>query len=155
MAKTIITNNLAQTQRVAGDLAKKIESTTVVDSGATVIGLVGDLGSGKTSFVQGFAKGLGIKEKITSPTFVIQKNYKLKTENYKLLIHIDAYRIKNSKEIFNLGWEEIISNSRNIIIIEWAEKIKKILPKKYIQINFEHLEGDKKKIMIKNAIIKR
>ncbi|HDO23848.1 MAG TPA: tRNA (adenosine(37)-N6)-threonylcarbamoyltransferase complex ATPase subunit type 1 TsaE, partial [bacterium] len=97
---------------------------------------------------QEFAKVLGIKEKITSPTFVIQKNYKLRSKNRKFLIHIDTYRIKDPKEILDLGWKELIKDPKNIILVEWAEKIKKILPKKYIQINFEHLGENKRKITV-------
>ncbi|NOY35514.1 MAG: tRNA (adenosine(37)-N6)-threonylcarbamoyltransferase complex ATPase subunit type 1 TsaE [bacterium] len=149
MTKTIITNSAEETRKLAENLAEKITASPV-GSGAAVIALTGDLGSGKTAFTQGFAKALGVKEKITSPTFVIQKNYKLQTKNHKLLIHIDAYRIKDPKEIIGLGWEEMISNPPNIIIMEWAERIKKILPQKHIQINFEHLGGDKRRIKVKN-----
>ncbi len=157
MTKTIITNNLEETQKAATDLAKQITATTGVnvDVGATVIGLTGDLGSGKTAFTQGFAKAIGIKEKITSPTFVIQKMYKLNPPwrtTHKHLIHIDAYRLDDPKELVNLGWEEIAGDSRNIIIVEWAERIKKILPKNLIKINFEHMEGDKRRIKIEKFL---
>ena len=161
MIKTIITNDAAQTRKFAEELAGEIilkpELSGGINSGrgkerkeATVIGLTGDLGSGKTAFAQGFAKALGVKEKITSPTFVIEKRYKTRNKNRKNLIHIDAYRIKDPKEILDLGWEEIAGDPKNIIIVEWAERIKKILPKKHIQINFEHMDGNKRRIKIKN-----
>jgi len=161
MTKAIITNNLNETQKVAEDLVEQIYATSeVACGGATVIGLTGDLGSGKTAFTQGFARVLGIKEKITSPTFVLQKNYKIcsvkfktnqnsKIQKFKNLIHIDAYRLDDPKELVNLGWEEIVGNPKNIIIVEWVERIKKILPKKYIQINLEHINEDKRRIRIK------
>ncbi len=148
MPETVITNNLIQTQKLAANLAKQIASKPGFDAIAAVIGLFGELGSGKTSFAQGFAKALGIKEKITSPTFVIMKVYGLKTRDSRHLIHVDAYRIQNPKEILDLGWKEIVANPKNIIIIEWAERLKKILPKNYIQIRFEHLGGDKRKIVL-------
>jgi len=158
--KAIVADGVGQTRKLAESLAEKI-AVSPARNGAAIIALTGDLGSGKTAFTQGFAKALGVKEKITSPTFVILKKYeirntksetnsKTKKPKFKSLIHIDAYRIKDPKEILSLGWEEIVSNSKNIIIVEWAEKIKKILPKKHIQINFEHLEGDKRRIKIKN-----
>ncbi len=113
---------------------------------AAVIGLIGDLGAGKTIFAKGFAKGLGIKEDVTSPTFVLEKIYKLKTKNRRFFVHIDAYRIENSKELLSLGFKKLLKEPSNIILIEWADKIKNILPKKYIKICFEHMEKNKRKI---------
>jgi len=105
---------------------------------ALVIGLEGDLGSGKTTFVQGLAKGLGIKDKVTSPTFVIMKEY-------DFLYHIDCYRIK-SKDLLELDFKEIINQTNNIIVIEWAERVKKILPKNTIWMKFEYIDENKRKI---------
>ena len=139
MKKQHLTYNLRQTQKIAKTLAKDILKMKQ-GKNAVVIGLIGDLGSGKTTFIQGFATGLGIKEKILSPTFVIIKRYKIpariatrsvaggQNSKFKTLFHIDCYRIKNSKEILNLGFNEIISNPKNIVIIEWADMIKKIMP---------------------------
>ncbi len=122
--------------------------------------LTGDLGSGKTSFARAFAEALGVRENVTSPTFVIQKKFQIpknktqtkhKTQNtkFKNLIHIDAYRLDGPKELLDLGWEEIIADPENIVLVEWAEKIKKILPENGVRINFEHLKEDKRKITIK------
>jgi tRNA threonylcarbamoyladenosine biosynthesis protein TsaE len=108
--------------------------------------LVGDLASGKTAFVQGFAKALGIKEKVTSPTFVLMKKFEtnLRSERgarqFRTLVHVDAYRIDNPKEIVVLGWTEILKESSNIILVEWADRIKEILPKKYFLVKFKHLD---------------
>ncbi|MBU1179054.1 tRNA (adenosine(37)-N6)-threonylcarbamoyltransferase complex ATPase subunit type 1 TsaE [Patescibacteria group bacterium] len=135
-----ISRTCGQTGKLAESLAKKIISTRLRKScEACVIALSGDLGAGKTVFVQGFAKALGIKDKITSPTFVILKKF-------KNLVHIDAYRIDNPKEILYLGWEELVNNPENIILVEWAEKVKKILPKNTIWIKFEHLD-EKRRII--------
>ncbi len=116
---------------------------------ALVLGLCGDLGSGKTTFTQQIAKFLGVKEKVTSPTFVLMKTYKLLSTNYKLLVHIDAYRLKNPRELVKLGWRELIKNPKNLIVVEWADKIKKIMPKDTIFICFSHLGGNKRGIEIK------
>ncbi len=126
----------AFTQKIAARLARKIIKIKLKN--ALVIGLTGELGTGKTNFIQGFAKELKIRERLTSPTFVIVRNYNLKLKNYKNLFHVDAYRLKNIKETKILNFEPIIENPENIILIEWAERIKKILPKETIWINFEH-----------------
>jgi len=136
-----IVNNPKQTK----DLGKKISEKALKPKKALVIGLEGDLGAGKTTFTQGFAKGLGIKNKILSPTFVIFKRFKIKN---KYFYHIDCYRIRNSKELILLGFKEIISSPSNIVIIEWADKIRKIMPKNTIWIKFKFIDETKRKIDI-------
>ncbi len=118
--------------------------------GALVIGLEGDLGGGKTTFLQGFSKGLGIKQKITSPTFVIMRRYKIQNTRYKIqnFYHIDCYRISKPKEILDLGFKKIVSTPRNIVAIEWADRIRKILPKKVIIIKFEFVDKTTRKISL-------
>ncbi len=91
---------------------------------ATIISLSGDLGVGKTAFVKACGKYFLIDEDITSPTFVIQKEYFIKNNIFfKKLIHIDAYRLQNAQELEYLGWNEIIKNPENIICIEWPEQV--------------------------------
>ncbi len=148
---SFITKNSAGTQRIAFNFAKQILRPGQRKK-SVVIGLIGDLGSGKTVFAKGFAKGLGIKKVITSPTFVLEKIYKLNNKNYEHFVHIDAYRLENSKEISDLGFKDLIRHPRNIILIEWADRIKNILPCDCIKINFEHMKKDRRKIKIsKNA----
>lgn len=106
--------------------------------GAFVVGLIGNLGSGKTIFVQGFGKGMGLKRRITSPTFLITRSYRLRNGRYEFLHHIDAYRIGKTKDLEVLGIKEILREPKNIVLIEWADKIGKILPKKSLLINFRH-----------------
>lgn len=117
---------------------------------ALVFGLRGDLGSGKTTFVQTVAKYFEIEEFVTSPTFVIQKKYKIKKDNhfgFENLIHIDAYRLEKAEEILMLDWEENISNSNNLIFVEWPEKIKEALPKNTKEIFFEFVDEITRKII--------
>ena len=145
----IITNNSNQTKKLGGFLAKKLKRGT--RKRALVLGLKGDLGGGKTTFLQGFAKGLGIKQKILSPTFLIMKRFELKNTTIKQFsnfYHFDCYRINKSKEILDLGFKTIISNPKNIVAIEWAEKIKKFLPKNTTWINFEFVDKNKREIKI-------
>ncbi len=144
-----ICHTIKQTHKAAEFLAQKILKPTYdVGLRAVVVALSGELGSGKTPFTQGFAKALGIKERITSPTFVLLKRFKMNDSRFKNFIHIDAYRFENSKEILDLGWKEMVNGSKNIILIEWAEKIKKILPKNCFWIKFKHKGPRKRSIDI-------
>jgi len=154
MRDVFITQSAEETQKIGENIVKSLKKTTVV-------ALYGDLGSGKTTFVQGLAKGLGIKEKITSPTFNIIRQYKLKaksskgkseTKKLKALYHIDLYRIE-STDLKNLGIEEILNNKESLVVIEWAEKMKEFLPKEKIDIYFEYSDENKRKIIIINEVI--
>ena len=126
--KKIISHSEDETKKIASSIAQEIESG--------VIALTGELGSGKTIFVQGFAKGLRIREKIISPTFVLIRQHKL-PDGKKTLYHIDLYRLEGKINIKQLGIKEILLNPENLVLIEWAEKIKKDLPEKTIKINIE------------------
>ena len=142
--------SLKDTQKLAALLAREISKTRFKKNQAVVLALKGNLGSGKTTFTQGFLKGLGVKKKITSPTFVIQKNYKLKAKSYKLAYHIDCYRIKKSQELLILGIKEIFDNPKNIVLIEWPEKIKKILPKERFDLRFEYGKKENERRIVIN-----
>ena len=118
---------------------------------AIVIALKGELGSGKTTFLQGFAKGLGIRDKILSPTFVILKNFQIPNSNFQHFYHIDCYRIKKPEEILALGFKEIVSDPQNIIAIEWAEKVNKTLPKESIVLDFKFKKEREREIAVKSV----
>lgn len=139
----ILSKSEAQTKKVAKLLAEEIFSPTSrrTKNRAWVIGLEGELGSGKTRFVQGFAKGFGIRQRLTSPTFVLMKKY-------KNLYHIDCYRLNKPKELLDLDFKEIISNPKNIVLIEWAEKVHSILPRDTIWVRFEIVSEKERKILI-------
>ena len=117
-------------------------------SQALIVGLSGDLGSGKTTFVQSVAKALKIERYITSPTFVIQKRYKISSGEsvFENLIHVDAYRLEGGDELLNLNWEEIIRNPKNIIFIEWSENIKDIFSSKILTLYFKFVDEDTREI---------
>jgi len=142
-----ITNSAEETENLGKKVAKQLPGK--------IFALVGELGSGKTTFVKGFARGLGIRKRITSPSFVLIRRYKISKKSFALctlrfafLYHIDLYRLERPSEAKGLGLEEIWSNPYNIITIEWAEKIKKLLPKKGIDIKFEYTGKNKRKITI-------
>jgi len=140
-----ITNNYKQTQKLGKEMAKNILGKEA-GKHALFLGLKGDLGGGKTTFLQGFAEGLGIKEKITSPTFVIMKRFKINKSGFEKFYHIDCYRIKNEKDILYLGLKNIILDPKNILAVEWPEKIKKIIPKSATVIKFKWLDKNKREI---------
>lgn len=126
----VVTKNFKETK----ELGKKLVSNL---QGGEVICLSGDLGSGKTTFTQGVLEGLGAEKPYTSPTFMILKKYEIrKNLKIKKVFHIDTYRVE-ANDILDLGWEEIINNPENIVIVEWPERIQNILPKNYQQINFK------------------
>ena len=157
MKKEYITSSSAQTKKLGQKLAKDILKKKPEET-AFVIGLEGELGSGKTTFVQGFAKALGIKEKVLSPTFVIIKRFQfnnLTIKQFNNFYHLDCYRIKKPRELLDLGFKEIISNPRNIVAVEWADKIKKIMPEDVLWINFEFIDEKKRKISFICDIIEK
>ena len=171
-----VTNSAKQTQKFGEMLAKELRGgpaspdkrACLASRGGEIICLTGELGSGKTTFAQGVLKGLGVKGPYTSPTFLVMKHYKkefpisnfqfpnksqitkLKTQKkYQIqnIYHIDAYRV-GPKDILELGWREIIAGKNNIVIVEWAERIKSIVPKSAIWIKFEHKGKDKRIITL-------
>lgn len=147
------TKSSSETKKLAATLAKKFVKKSP-GKNALVFGLKGDLGSGKTTFIQGFARAIGIKCRLLSPTFLIIRSYKIpKTKAdgqwsmVKSLYHIDAYRIKKLSECAPLGFKKILSKPENIVLIEWAERIKKVLSRKTIWLEFEHGKKENERII--------
>jgi len=150
MKKQLLTFNSRQTQKIAKELIKDILKKKN-NKKAFIIALEGNLGSGKTTFTQGIAKSLGIKEKILSPTFVILKKFAICNSQFKNFYHIDCYRIEKVTEILNLGFKKIISNPQNIVTIEWPNRIKKNIPKEVVWIKFSFIDEKTRKVVIKNG----
>ena len=110
-----------------------------------VLALVGELASGKTTFIQGMLKGLNYMKPVTSPTFTLINEYEAKYP----VIHIDCYREENLNRWIKVGFYDYL-NAKNIVIIEWADKIPSLLPDDYIKIKFSHKGQDKRKITLQN-----
>ncbi len=138
-----LSKNIDDTKSIA---AKFVAGLDLVQSEAVLFGLYGELGSGKTTFMKYVADAFGIRETIQSPTFVIMKKYGLQGSNFNFLIHIDAYRMESGQEILNLGWQQIIEDSKNIIFVEWPDKIKDVMPE-HRKIFFEHVGENERKII--------
>ncbi|MBD3282337.1 MAG: tRNA (adenosine(37)-N6)-threonylcarbamoyltransferase complex ATPase subunit type 1 TsaE [Candidatus Portnoybacteria bacterium] len=152
MNETYISKSPTNTKKAAKALAEEIKKKPLKTKKALIFALKGNLGAGKTTFIQFLAKEMGVKENITSPTFVLMKKYPLPSKNpFNYMYHIDCYRLKDHKDIIELDFEEIISAKENIVLIEWAEKIKKALPKETIWINFKILSEKEREINIKNG----
>lgn len=131
----IISRSVRQTKVIAGRMAREI----LRDGGPHVIGLYGNLGSGKTVFAQGFARTLGIKENVSSPTFVLLKIYKLpKPRKFKYLIHVDCYRLYSPKDILHLVIKDFLRNSDTIILVEWADRLGKLMSQDSIRVSFNY-----------------
>lgn len=130
----VVSKNIKDTRVLASRLAKKLSSQKAKKY-AQVVALKGDLGAGKTTFVQGFIKSILPRAKVKSPTFLLIKHY---SRRGKDIYHIDCYRVRGPGDLKSLEIKEMLANPKNIVLIEWAERIQKILPKKKISVSMSH-----------------
>lgn len=138
MKKVYISSSPRQTALLAQLLAEEV-SKTKPRRQALVIALIGELGTGKTTFIRSFLRALGIKKRITSPTFVMLRRYPLgRAGFFEQVFHFDAYRIRRASEASALGWTEILARPENLILVEWADKIKSILPSATLWLRFNY-----------------
>jgi tRNA threonylcarbamoyladenosine biosynthesis protein TsaE len=132
---SIVTENPEVTKQLGKNLGRSLFA-------GSIVALTGELGSGKTTLVQGIGQGLGIKSSIKSPSFVIINEY----DGPLPLYHFDLYRLDNAQEILCLGYQEYFYEKRGVVVIEWAKKIKDLLPKEYLKIDLEIVNLSKRKI---------
>lgn len=137
----VITNTAEETRQVGFDFSKQLKSGDVVL-------LYGDLGAGKTTFVQAVAKGLGIKDRILSPTFVLIRNHKVSFGNITNLNHIDLYRIEKPTDIKNLGIDEIVNEANSVSLIEWADRLSSFKSKHGYAVRMRYIRENKREIEI-------
>jgi tRNA threonylcarbamoyladenosine biosynthesis protein TsaE len=127
--------------------AKKfVASLAPLTGGATLVTLSGELGAGKTAFTKAVAHVLGIEEVVTSPTFVLEKIYLLGGEasKFKKLVHIDAYRLESGADLAPLGFDELMEDTGNLILLEWPEKVADALPEPTVKITLvAHEDGSR------------
>ncbi|MEK7662285.1 MAG: tRNA (adenosine(37)-N6)-threonylcarbamoyltransferase complex ATPase subunit type 1 TsaE [Patescibacteria group bacterium] len=120
---------------------------------AVVLVCSGNLGSGKTTFAKALARALGIKEEVTSPTFVIEKIYEVSKParaetGFSRFIHIDAYRLRHKKELEALRFAEIARDSENLVLIEWGDKFRKSLPRSHRELSFIFVDEKTREISL-------
>ena len=120
-------------------IAKEFLSSFAKTSGSKTVAFYGDLGAGKTTFIQALAKEMGINEPTTSPTFVIQKAYPA-VKYFDKLIHIDAYRLESGEDLSKLRFEETLSIPNSLICIEWPSNVESVLPKDAIKVECKFVD---------------
>lgn len=143
---------MEQTVRGAGEM-KAVAAAFVVglaprEDGATLVTLSGDLGAGKTTFAQGIAAALGVEGRVSSPTFVLEHIYELTGQKWHRLVHMDAYRLKGSGELAPLGWDMLVSDPGNLIVLEWPEQVADVVPAGAVAVRLEDAGGESRRILI-------
>lgn len=148
----IISHSLADTKKAATEVLLVLKRYKVGGAKAIVVGLKGDLGSGKTTFSQSIAEVLGVIEQVTSPTFVIEKIYTAKDSDFKKFVHIDAYRLEDGHELNVLDFKRLIEDEQNLIFIEWPERVADILPLDTFYISFTFVDENTRMISYEDSI---
>ena len=134
-----ITNSEAETEMLGQRLAAGLE-------GGAVVAMYGDLGAGKTAFVRGMARGLGLDCRVSSPTFTIVNEYLGERE----LIHFDMYRLSSAEELFDIGWEDYLSRGA-VCAVEWSENVEDAFFGDEIRVDIEKLSDSGRRISIRGA----
>jgi len=131
-----------ETAKIAAALAKRVR-------GGDVVALYGELGAGKTTFAQAFAKALGVKERVQSPTFILMHEHRLKKKGGPAyFLHADAYR-GDVAQFRAVGFDEYLGRPDAVVLVEWAERVEALLPKKRIEVRLRHLGGDRRGLTLK------
>lgn len=139
----VTTNSVEETQQFAESIARQMK-------GGEVLLLSGELGAGKTSFTQGFAKGLGITKRIISPTFIIMRTYDIPDNVMGLehFFHVDLYRVHGEADVEGLGLPEIFNNNTTIVIVEWPDRLGSLKPQKRWELSLSTLGENKRQIVL-------
>ena len=146
--------SLEQLPQVAEQVVTKIHQSLSQDH-ATLVTFSGDLGAGKTTLIKEIAKQLGVTDDLQSPTYVIYKRYStsprfakgevdpllIQGEGIQTVIHADMYRLESSDEILKLGWNELLADPKNILLVEWPEKVADVIPDWTVKVILQH-KGD-------------
>jgi tRNA threonylcarbamoyladenosine biosynthesis protein TsaE len=145
----LTTKSAEETRDAAEKFAEELMGTVRPAGRARLICLWGNLGSGKTTFAQGFSRFFSVKETVNSPTFLIMKKYLL-TGKFKgmNLYHFDFYRLNQIQELLELGWDEILSEENSVVLVEWPEKVAANLPRERINVKVKSIGGDERHLVI-------
>lgn len=137
-----ITKSPQETKDFAKEFLKDLQ-------GGEILGLVGELGTGKTVFIQGLAEGLGVKEVVNSPTFVLMKLYKTQDPRLRILVHVDAYRLDSFNQLKEIGAEEYLNKKDCLVVVEWAERVPEVRKyPKYQEVVFKEGKSDNERVII-------
>lgn len=152
----LISRSLGETVDFASKILAELVNKKRANQ-ATLVALQGDLGAGKTTFTQAVARALGITDRVTSPTFVIMKTHQISCQGTALpsgkavpwgqLVHIDCYRLESQKDLLQLGWNEIVADSQNLILVEWPERVGALISSPTLKIKFEVTGENSRKII--------
>lgn len=146
------TNSPTETRELPRKLVQIFVQSEKNREHALIISLEGELGTGKTTFTQGLAKVLGVETWIKSPTFVLMREHVIKNnasgKQLKNLVHIDCYRLQDPQALLEIDIKKILANPQNVVLIEWGERIKELLPQNTIRIKFQHVNEHVRKITI-------
>ena len=137
---TYPTNSEAESEALGERLARSLPA------GGVVIALYGELGAGKTAFVRGMARGMGISCNVSSPTFTIVNEYRGDRE----LIHFDMYRLSGSDELFEIGWEDYLARG-SVCAVEWSENVEDAFYGDEIRVTIEKLSPEERRITIREG----
>ena len=139
-----VANNLTEMRALAEGFLGTLAGLPTT-GGALVVGLSGDLGAGKTAFTKCVADILGVKDTVTSPTFILEKIYPLSEDTVfgtriTKLVHIDAYRLDDGSEMRALDWGSVIKDEHALVLLEWPEQVASVLPRSIINLSFEYVD---------------
>ncbi|MBR4692535.1 MAG: tRNA (adenosine(37)-N6)-threonylcarbamoyltransferase complex ATPase subunit type 1 TsaE [Oscillospiraceae bacterium] len=137
---TVETHSEAETEALGERLAKCLRA-------GSVCALYGELGAGKTAFVRGMARGLGVEESVTSPTFTIVNEY----PGDPPLFHFDMYRLKNAEELYGIGWEDYLDRE-GVCVTEWSENVEEALPEDAVRVRIRRLSDTDRRIAIEGML---
>lgn len=149
VGETHITHTAEETRELAKRFLVALGRGEVNRGSSTIVALSGELGAGKTVFTQGVASALGVIDRVTSPTYVLQKVYQLpQGALWRHLVHIDAYRLSGEEDLKTLGWHDVATNMHNLIIIEWPEQVGGGVPERAYEVRFDEVDEVTRRITI-------
>ena len=134
--------------RAAESLSADLKRLGSAKKRARIVVLSGNLGAGKTTFVKAFAKALGIKDRVLSPTFVFVHEYELPRSPFQKLFHVDCYRIESKREFISVGIRDYLRDPKNLVLMEWGEKVRRWTPKPDYTVSLAHHTPRTRKLKI-------